>query len=63
MFGKITHFLTILDARLGYLHDYVWGESLIQRSPKTAIQSGAPVYDSVQLVQITPMSLWFMVRK
>ena len=25
------------------------------------LQSRAPVYDSVQLVQITPMSLWFMV--
>jgi len=23
--------------------------------------SGAPVYDSVQLVNITPISLWFMV--
>ena len=25
------------------------------------LQSGAPVYDSVQLVDITPISLWFMV--
>ena len=25
------------------------------------LQSGAPVDDSVQLVQITPISLWFMV--
>ena len=27
----------------------------------TMVQSGAPVYDSVQLVQITPFFLWFMV--
>ena len=25
------------------------------------LQSKAPVYDSVQLVRITPISLWFMV--
>ena len=24
---------------------------------------GAPIYDSVQLVRLTPISLWLMVRK
>ena len=35
--------------------------SIIQLCDLKWLQSGAPVYDSVQLVQITPMSLWFMV--
>lgn len=30
-----------------------------QKRPE--LQCGAPVYDSVQLVEITPISLWFMI--
>ena len=41
------------------LNMFPW--SIIQFCDLKWLQSGAPVYDSVQLVDITPISLWFMV--